>query len=240
MSDNAAIIETTGIEVLSLNRQAIPADASFLELDGTRLPLLETGRAYVRDHEIWSIAGTERMGRKGVTNTGPIRNIEMRSLLVVYGTRDPARTHFLRERAWRVAEARMGTKRGQWGGRCLNIKADTEVMPEELRSVNLWLIGGPQENRISASLGAHPDITLRENSIEVGAKSFKGADLLVGYIKPSPHNSQQLIYIEAGTSSAAYFCGINEQNSVDVFIAEPRFGETTILFSGVFHSNWRL
>lgn len=91
-------------------------------------------------------------------------------LCIVYGTQgSEARTKALREIA-RVLERFAGAGDTMPNGR-FPIKADREVTPEDMRHMNLIVLGGPQDNALTATLLPRLPITITDNALKAGDRA---------------------------------------------------------------------
>lgn len=171
---------------------------------------------------------------------GPARQVEMRKMLIVYGTKDPRRTWYLRERAFAVVAARIGPDLGQWAGGHREIRADDEVKPEDVSTCNLWLIGGPAENAVTASCAAGLPLQLGDDGVVLLDRRFNHPHTLLSYVYPSPLAPERYVYVEWGRSEASYLGEVLRTPTHDICVQEINPGDPSLVFKGSFDAAWKL
>ena len=79
---------------------------------------------------------------------------------------------------------------------------DTAVTPEMERSLNLVLIGGPDENAVSRRIVPRLPLRVTPTSVTIDGRSFAARDAVVDLIYPSPLAGDRQVMIVAPTSAA--------------------------------------
>ncbi len=131
----------------------------------------------------------------------------------------------------------------------LQIKADTEVTPQDLQSSNLILFGDPSSNSIIAQIMDELPLQWTSKSITLGDKKVDAGSHVPVMIYPSPLNAQRYVVLNSGhTFHESDFKGTNA-------LLFPRLGDFALLKhaptemnplnvevvkAGLFDDYWRL
>lgn len=132
---------------------------------------------------------TEHRKRAGVS--GPIRDAFHENLLFVVGTQDPR--HTLVNRA--VAED-WAHPLG-WDVR-YPIVDDVDVTSAMIAEHSLVLIGPPASNALTARWNARLPIRIESDSIRVGERRHRGAEVGVAFVAPNPDAPDRMLLVLAG------------------------------------------
>jgi pimeloyl-ACP methyl ester carboxylesterase len=131
------------------------------------------------------------------------------------------------------------------------VKKDSDVTEEDLRQYSLFLLGGPEENKISKTVCEKIPIRITENEIVIDGKSFKAKNALLNTVYPSPFNPERYINLVAATSGT----GLNFFNprqreffQFDYYIMDgiiPNYSagaknDKIMIASGFFDSQWHM
>jgi dienelactone hydrolase len=127
---------------------------------------------------------------------------------------------------------------------------DSEIGEAEIAKYSLILFGGPDANRVTASLSSQVPLRIRGDVITVGGKAYAARDAGVELLYPNPRNPQRYLWIAAGTSASGMgFAAPSPYNlpEWDFYIEdghvpaakEDVMRERTRVVSGMFDQNWR-
>jgi hypothetical protein len=223
-----------GPESLSLRLDGIP------QSDVPR-PHEEGPMHYIRVGGRWHPATGPLPFGKSPGLCGPASRIETAPLMIVYGTLDPVLAPWLRRRALDVIRARIGTAvEGQDGAGHFALKADREVVAADLAHFNLWLIGGPAENAVTASMATWLPGQTMAGGVRLGSHVFTGRSLLLSYIYPNFENRHHYLYVEEGTDSVAYLGTVLAKPSEDFSVESLDEGRASLIEAGSFDSDWKV
>lgn len=178
---------------------------------------------------------------------GSIADFTITPFAVVVGTisRDPGMAKLCREKAdafiegWRT-----------WQNQPPRVFADTAIGEAEMSKYSLLLVGGVDDNRVTASLAARLPFRISTDRIVIDGKAFPARDAALQLIYPNPLNAEKYVWVAAGTSAdGMYFNELNPQrlNDWDFVIADGIIGAykehasalQTRVVSGMFDCNWR-
>lgn len=238
-------VRTTNVSALTIDFRSFPPlsfplslkidDQEFSFRDKLPSSLLKFSRDKA---DSWiSFVGDSDGLRKRKNLSGPAKRIENAALAIVYGTVDPARSWYLRERAFKIVQERIGMRNDQLGVGSFEILSDVDAKTRNLQSMNLWLIGGPEENRVAASLSkALPSLDALSNRSIASASPGR----LTSYIYPSPLNPARYIYCESGTTIAAYFAGIMISPERDLCVQDILANGKIAKWTQDFDVTWQL
>ena len=117
---------------------------------------------------------------------------------------------------------------------------DSEVTADEMARYSLILVGGPQENLLSAQLRASLPVTITERGFAIDGVPFAVRDGGVRLIYPNPRNAQRYLVLAAANSPAGMFRLplFNNRYDVDFSITDGRGGRE--LAVGLFDRLWRI
>jgi hypothetical protein len=166
------------------------------------------------------------------------------SVLVVFGTKDPAQRAALERVARRLRHFRWGTVR-------YPIKADTAVTPQDRRQHSLLLVGGPQANHETARYAKKLPIRVSAREVRVGRRRFRGPEVGVRFILPNPQHPDRYLLVVAGTTAR----GVLRQHLLPWYLPDYVVYDQRIenkrgfrvlgsgrryLAAGYFNNRWRL
>jgi len=129
-------------------------------------------------------------------------------LLIVYGTQsadDSVRSEIA---AMAVAVSRWSAPHRQMEFGTVPIVADTALDATQLRTKNLFLIGGPDENSISARLMSRMPIQEVDGVLHLpGDETIALNDKGYGFVCPNPEHPSRLIFMYASSNPGYYQLG---------------------------------
>ncbi|MCS6857584.1 MAG: extensin family protein [Sandaracinaceae bacterium] len=128
--------------------------------------------------------------------SGPLTDPYYERMVHVYGTQNPAHTEALRREAERGAR---GWPIWLWGFR-QEVRADTEVDENLMRSAHLVLYGTPGSNLWIERWRDRLPIRIDAKGIVVGERRFEGTELGVRFVYPNPQTQNRYIIVQAGTT----------------------------------------
>jgi hypothetical protein len=167
------------------------------------------------------------------------------ALVIGTSSRDPDMVALCKEKAqtfidaWKV-----------WQKVSPRVFLDTEIGDADIARYSLILVGGPDDNRVSAKLAARLPLRLSADAIRIDGKEFKVKDAAVQMLYPNPMNAERYVWMFAGTSTnGMYFAELSPQRSddFDFLVVDgriPAFKQAatrleTNVVSGNFDYNWR-
>lgn len=174
--------------------------------------------------------GWKRNGTPVSAASGSIGCVTESSFIVVYGTKSPDRTWFLRERAYLIAKALIGSGPGQLGGGHIVIKSDVEVTDADIDGNNLWLIGGLEEN----SLCGEVPLRFGGATVALGRQMFPIANSLLSYVAPNPRAPNRYLFVEMGESKLAYSGAVLPDRDADITLQAVSPEESKVVYRGFF------
>jgi dienelactone hydrolase len=189
--------------------------------------------------------------RKSPRLPGSINDFYNTPFAVVVGTisKDARRREAIRLRADEFAFAWK-----QWQKYPPRVFRDTEISDADIAKYSLILVGGADDNRVTAKLASRLPLKIRGDIVTVGGpggeKSYTAPHAGVQLLYPNPRNPARYVWIAAGTSDHGLgFAAPNPYQLVewDFFIDDGRAPppkqrvarERTRLVSGIFDQNWR-
>ena len=128
---------------------------------------------------------------------------------------------------------------------------DTAIQDADIAKYSLLLIGGPDDNRVTAQLVRKLPLQIAADRIAIDGKSFPVKDAAVQMIYPNPLNPERYVWIAAGTSTdGMHFTNPNPQRLYDHWdyvivdgripaYKQPASSLDTRVVSGMFDYNWR-
>jgi len=224
-----------------LSRRSLPDE---LVIDGgSRIPLKPVRsqrlHLFLKDGG-WRVGSVEDPKIKVKGLCGPAEDIEQRQITLVYGTLNPGRSWFLKERAFKIMTDLIGTNSGEMHGGRFEIKSDREIDSKSAHSGNLWLLGGPEENAVAAAMDRKLPIRIDDGAVSMDGRSIKDPDLLLSYIYPNPNSPGHYVYLEEGTSILAYYADVLACPRSDACVQQVSPSRSRILWQGDFNTAWRL
>ncbi|MCX7014481.1 MAG: dienelactone hydrolase family protein [Candidatus Sumerlaeota bacterium] len=81
--------------------------------------------------------------------------------------------------------------------------ADTSVTRERLGSANLFLFGGPEQNRVVADLKERLPVSLGSKGAQVGGQTFAQPDQIAQFLWPSPYGEGRYVVLHWARSPEA-------------------------------------
>lgn len=114
----------------------------------------------------------------------------------IYGTREPAAEHVLRERALLVA-------RRLFGGDSSWVLADRDAELGTLSGASVLLVGGPKENSWSQRLVGALPVRFGAASFEWQGTAYARRDEAITLVRPNPLASDRFLILMAGNSIEA-------------------------------------
>ncbi len=82
------------------------------------------------------------------------------------------------------------------------IKADTDVVTEDVADCNLVLIGGPGANLITSRIADRLPVRFDPDGLDLGDLRFSGRDASVAFIYPNPENPRRYVVVVGAADSA--------------------------------------
>ena len=186
--------------------------------------------------------------RKGLE--GPVEDALLSPFVLVYGTVSASAL-------WnRVVKREAEQFADSWERIHLvrpRVKADTEVTGEDLKSLNLILYGGPEQNAISARICPSLPTRMAENSIKLGGRTFTGPGLAMRVCYPNPLNPDRYVVVSASIEPEGLWqinnrfgnitgwVPLDNWNWFDYAIFDDRCAdEDTVLCAGFFGPSWNV
>ncbi len=128
----------------------------------------------------------------------------------------------------------------------LRLKKDTEVSEEDLQTHNLILVGGPDQNSVSARLSAAMPLFQKENTLTLSDDhSYELAGKGYTMLACNPEQQQRLVYL-IGSSEAEFYnlgrpsisWGMDKGLSTDIMIEDVQSGQLERCFS--YGHDWQI
>ena len=130
-------------------------------------------------------------------------------------------------------------------------KNDTDVTDADMKKYSLYLLGGPEDNKITEMLVYEIPFNINRNEIIIDGKSFKSDNAFCNAIYPSPFNRERYIVIAASNSSAGFYFfepRNGEISQYDFYITDGKIpnysegakNEKILVASGFFGNNWEV
>lgn len=166
---------------------------------------------------------------------------------VVIGTasKDPEMARMLRERAQGFIQVWK-----DWQKYEPRVFEDTKMTDADIAKYSLLLLGGPDDNRVTAKLAGGLPLRISRDSITVDGRAFRATDAAIQMLRPNPRNAGRYAWVIAA-NSAVGLLGVEvtpySLPAWDYTIIDghkPAFKQTATptqvaLVSGVFDANWR-
>jgi hypothetical protein len=179
---------------------------------------------------------------------GPIADFQNTPFMIVLGTiSNDALTK-------KVIEQKAGILIGDWKNAQKyepRVKNDVDVTEADMKQYSLFLLGGPEDNKISKLVSEKIPIQVKADEIVIDGKSFKAKDAVLNALYPSPYNNERYIELVAGTSGAGLSFFDSRQRELfqyDYSILDGKIpnysagakGEKIMIAWGFFNSNWKM
>ncbi|MGD1046417.1 MAG: prolyl oligopeptidase family serine peptidase [Bacteroidota bacterium] len=131
------------------------------------------------------------------------------------------------------------------------VKKDVDVTETEMKNYSLYLLGGPEDNKVSKLIFEKTPFQIKSDEIIIDGKSFKAKDAVLNAIYPNPFNNERYVNIVAATSGTGLFF-FNPQNFMlaqfDYSILDgkiPRVStnvksDKIMVAAGFFNCNWKI
>jgi pimeloyl-ACP methyl ester carboxylesterase len=248
-ADSLITVKTANIAQFSLELAGSPffPGAVAVEVDGSRV-----GRRFSLPGRLtfhvtdkgWAV-GSARAAQLAKTPGlyGPAKQAMMNPFLLVYGTRDSMLTSFLRHSA-----TQEGMRWWLVGNGQARVVPDTEVTPEDIRSYNLVLYGGPAENSVTRRFGDRLPVRVSAGRMTLGNKDL-GDSLAAMFVYPNPLNPGRLVLVRMGTDTdntrlSLYWGVASSGAGVPDFMvfdrSVRRYGWTGVKAAGFFGPDWNI
>lgn len=117
-----------------------------------------------------------------------------RTILVVYGARVSDVRNDLREKALKLRDSAQPYFR-------VEIKADTETRPGDLKGQAVVLIGSPRSNRLITDLAADLPVSFTSSGFRFAAKDYSDASDILQLLFPNPEDSRYPLFLLTGNSA---------------------------------------
>ncbi len=178
---------------------------------------------------------------------GTMQDFTVTPFAVVIGTisKDPDMVEQCNQKATAVI-----TRWREWQKQEPRVFKDTEITEADQARYSLMLIGGPEANKVTASLAEKLPLKIAADQVTIDGKVYAVKDAAVQMIYPNPLNAERYVLIAAGTSANGMFqCDLagDELQNWDFAISDGRipaykqkaFGHQVRVVSGMFDYNWR-
>ncbi len=184
---------------------------------------------------------------KTPSTAGPISDFQNTPFIIVVGT--ISKDTMMKK----VIELKVGPMVGDWKAVQKyepRVKKDVDVTDADMREYSLFLLGGPEENKISKQVFEKTPFAVTSSEILVDGKSFKAKDAVLHAIYPNPYNGERYVAVVAATSAAGFsffdprrtdlsqFDFYVTDGKIPVFSAGAK-GDKIIIASGFFDRNWK-
>lgn len=251
--------ENLGVFSLDLRHPALAQNGRILvEIDGYAVPADAGGQAEFVYSPARGCFGWQPQRSVAVLphQGGGLADLVTGPVYIVYGTRKPGRTAFLKQSAviladWSInSEIGFGTKVGR-----LRIKPDTAVTATDISRANLILLGTADENRLTAKYLAdlkRVPLKLDRKTATVQGKKYPGTGVVLVYPNPeAPRRLLGIIALPFKTEMLERFIvqlnlswrqyapdnGVGNFTTPDLMVFKSS-GE--VLWSGSFNRHWQL
>ena len=229
LSPSAALVDQDALVKVVWN--GVPEDLRF---EGGQLRLRAAGYAPAALHKKPSLPGS--LADFGVT-----------PFAVVIGTsaKDPDMVEMCAFKARRFVD-----NWRDWQKQEPRVFKDTEIGEADIARYSLLLIGGPDANRVAATIAARIPLKVSPDQITVGDKRFAVKDAAVQMLYPHPLNAERYVLVVAATSAdGMYFADPRNRGFADwdyvvldgripAFKQRPSPWQTRVV-SGLFDHAWR-
>jgi pimeloyl-ACP methyl ester carboxylesterase len=143
----------------------------------------------------WALAGPRSPSLKGPRRYGPFKHVFDRRFVLVYGTGGT-------EEENRLALARARFDAGMWWYRAngaAEVLPDSGFDPGRYKGRNVILYGHADQNSAFAVLLPDSPVRLSRGALEAGGQTWKGDDIALLLIRPSPLGEGNLVGVVGGT-----------------------------------------
>ena len=176
-----------------------------------------------RRGEDWVTLSGVPLNEKRPARCGPFREAFRNRALLVFGTRGTRD-----ENAWALARARLDQESFRYRGNgSFEVLPDTAFRPEEHPDRNVILYGGRHVNAAWDALLADSPVVVERERVRVGARSLKGEDLAVLFVRPRPDSEIASVGVVAGTGLP----GARLTDRIPYFVSGIAFPDLTVLDS---------
>ena len=122
---------------------------------------------------------------------------------------------------------------------------DTQITDPQIRAYSLILLGGPEDNAVTARLAKDLPLKIEPGTITVDGRTFDVTDAAVRLVYPHPLNADRDVTIIAGNSADGLFRAARLPDNVDFVIEDGRIGPEDDYFKNVvawgrFDCHWRM
>jgi hypothetical protein len=179
---------------------------------------------------------------------GPISDFQNTPFLVVLGTisNDSVMNKVIRQKAETIVNGWRGFQKYE-----PRVKNDVDVTEADMKKYSLFLLGGPEDNKVSKLVFEKIPFQIKSKEIIVDGKSFNASNAVLDAIYPNPYNNERYLNIIAATSgSGLSFFDPNQRNlfQYDYYIADGKIpnlsagakDEKIMIASGFFSENWKM
>ena len=248
-TDSLISVRTVNVAQFSLDLAGAPffPGTVMIEVDGMRVGARYSlpGRlTFCATSQGW-VAGAARYS--ALTKTpelyGPAKQAMMKPFLLVYGTKDPSLTPFLRHSA-----TQEGLRWWLVGNGTTRVVPDTEVTFEDIKRMNLVLYGGPRENSVTSKIADRLPIRVTAGRMSLG-NSDLGDSLAAMFVYPNPLNQNRLVLVRMGTDAndtrLSLFWGVASSGAgIPDFMVFDRsvrqYGWAGVRATGFFGPDWNI
>lgn len=186
-----ATLTATGVDMTTQNVAALRIDADKLGLPTGEVSVTIDGALSKADTKgsvtlrrgsdgTFAIATEELIGKKVHGSSGPLDDVQNGAVTVVYGTLDRPNRE-----ANRLVAAELATLGGSADIR-YPVLADVDATDEALAGRNVVLVGGPNSNKLTASIAGMLPVQLDADAVVLRGKRHVGKDVAVSLVFPGP------------------------------------------------------
>ncbi len=181
--------------------------------------------------------------------SGPISDFNTTPFIVVIGTtsKDSMMVRAISQKAemivsnWKIAQ--------KYEPR---YKKDIDVTEDDIKKYSLFLLGGPDENKVSKQIFEKINFRITPDSIVLAGRPFKVKDAVLNAVYPNPYNNGRYVQIVAATSGAGFSfykqVSVGQLFEYDYYISDGKIqnisagaeNEEILVASGSFDSNWKI
>ena len=182
-------------------------------------------------------------GAKTKELCGPVRQAICTAFTIVYGTKGtPAANEFNKKNAERFADEWFQFTRSK-----AQIKADTELTPDDKFFRNLFLFGEEQDNEVHATLAKDLPISIKDGNVTIAGKTVPLAGKGIMYIFPSTFSGRKRAVVICAGIPYGEKIGVNHKLDLipDFLLYDSTFdtdGTSTnrAFCAGFFDNAWKL
>lgn len=204
--NNVISVQTTNVSVLSLAPPARLVNAA------RPLDVVWNGREAEVERigdRLWRLISPDTPRdvltaplRKSASGEGPMEDVWTSPFLIVQGTQSPNPL----TRAVVESESRNVAGRWQeWQHVAPRIKRDADVTSDDMRTYNLILVGGPEDNFVARQVLGELPLRVTADAIEFFGEKFAGRDLGLAMVYPNPLAPKRYLKLLLATSPAGLF-----------------------------------